>query len=315
MKKVLLACLLCIYGMVDAQPFEHFFNKNIIEYHLYVPNEVWGGRKENPCWEAGLTYIDYIYREDTAYFNNVCYYKYYWGPRGSYIGAYLREDTTCGKIYRYYPYLDTEYVWCDMSLNVGDTFFLPTFNDRMYWYEEQGTQLVVDSIAYINGKKIIYFPYIGTSRMWYDEYFFKDQTIVKLSFIEGIGPTYGPSGCTNSRSWPDESLSFLLCVHVNDSLEFIANPNVGCNIDYVPVEEQTSSQYIQIHPNPAKDYIYINLPEKEIKSIKLYNLLGVLLKEQKSNTANMDISSLSAGMYMLSIETGQYLVTKKFVKE
>lgn len=62
-------------------------------------------------------------------------------------------------------------------------------------------------------------------------------------------------------------------------------------------------------------YIYIDFPEEKIKSIKLYNLLGVLLKEQKSNKTSVDISSLPQGIYLLSIETDETVIAKKIVKE
>ncbi len=78
------------------------------------------------------------------------------------------------------------------------------------------------------------------------------------------------------------------------------------------VEFQTT---VNVYPNPAKDYICIDLPEEKIKSIKLYNLLGVLLKEQKDNKTSMDISSLPQGMHLLSIETDEIVITKKIIKQ
>ena len=312
MKKLLLACLLCIYGLVNAQPYESFFNKDKIEYHLYMPINT-KGIKENIMSISGATYSFYIYKKDTACFHNICYYRFY---EGGSVYTYLREDTTCGKIYRYYPNIDSEYVWCDMSLNVGDTFYLPIINDRLYLYPEQGTQLVVDSIAYINGKKIIYFPYIEVSEMWRNEYLFRDKTIVKLSFIEGIGSTYGPMGYDPLGG--GYGLSFLLCVHINDSLEFIANANAGCDINYVSIEEKNIPQYIRIHPNPTKGMIEIKSNNLNIKQIELFDIFGKLLLEKKSSesTITLDISPYAKGMYLLrytlSDDTQQ---TKKIIKE
>ncbi|MBO4581487.1 MAG: T9SS type A sorting domain-containing protein [Bacteroidales bacterium] len=61
--------------------------------------------------------------------------------------------------------------------------------------------------------------------------------------------------------------------------------------------------------------MYIDLPEENIKSAYLYNVLGVLLKEQKSNATSLDISSLPQGIYLLSIETDETVIAKKIVKE
>ena len=271
------------------------------------------GIKENIMSISGATYSFYIYKKDTACFHNICYYRFY---EGGSVYTYLREDTTCGKIYRYYPNIDSEYVWCDMSLNVGDTFYLPIINDRLYLYPEQGTQLVVDSIAYINGKKIIYFPYIEVSEMWRNEYLFRDKTIVKLSFIEGIGSTYGPMGYDPLGG--GYGLSFLLCVHINDSLEFIANANAGCDINYVSIEEKNIPQYIRLHPNPTNGMIEIQSNNLNIKQIELFDIFGKLLIEKKANesTVTLDVSPYAKGMYLLrytlSDDTQQ---TKKIIKE
>ena len=103
-----------------------------------------------------------------------------------------------------------------------------------------------------------------------------------------------------------------------DSLFYVAASGgsvlkVSCrDLDITSPTLQTT---INVYPNPAKDYIYIDLPEEKIKSVSLYNVLGVLLKEQKSNMTSVDISSLPQGMYLLSIETDENVITKKFIKE
>ena len=50
-------------------------------------------------------------------------YSFQGVPDEPYI--YLREDTLSGRIYRYDALYAREVVTCDMSLSVGDTFWLP----------------------------------------------------------------------------------------------------------------------------------------------------------------------------------------------
>ena len=82
---------------------------------------------------------------------------------GLHIG--LREDTVLGRLYRYYPELDTEVLLCDMSLHQGDTFRLPWLkvmhlpNWRDYYYHEWNYPLVVDTVFYEGGIKHINFKY------------------------------------------------------------------------------------------------------------------------------------------------------------
>ena len=113
-------------------------------------------------------------------------------------------------------------------------------------------------------------------------------------------------------------MSFLLCVHINDSLEFIANANAGCDINYVSIEEKNISQYIRIHPNPTNGMIEIKSNNLNIKQIELYDIFGKLLMEKKTNESivTLDVSPYAKGMYLLrytlSDDTQQ---TKKIIKE
>ena len=105
-----------------------------------------------------------------------------------------------------------------------------------------------------------------------------------------------------------------------DSLFYVAASGgsvlkVSCRDLDLDITSPALQTTVNIYPNPAKDYIYIDLPEEKIKSVSLYNVLGVLLKEQKSNMTSVDISSLPQGMYLLSIETDENVIIKKFVKE
>ena len=105
-----------------------------------------------------------------------------------------------------------------------------------------------------------------------------------------------------------------------DSLFYVATSGgsvlkVSCRDLDLAITSPSLQTTVNVYPNPAKDYIYIDLPEEKIKSVSLYNVLGVLLKEQKSNAASVDISSLPQGMYLLSIETEEKVITKKIVKE
>lgn len=106
-------------------------------------------------WCLGAMSLPFTSKDsDTAIFNNKRYRSFYYNT------VYLREDTLTGWIFRYYPYSDTEVVTCDMSLQEGDTFYFPSTPDTYTWYEELSGQgfVVVDSVTYSNGRKVIWFP-------------------------------------------------------------------------------------------------------------------------------------------------------------
>ena len=68
----------------------------------------------------------------------------------------------------------------------------------------------------------------------------------------------------------------------------------------------------EIYPNPASDKISI-IGIENIKSIKIFNSLGALVKHTK-NATNIDVSELSRGVHFLQVDNGN-IMTKKFIKK
>lgn len=93
-----------------------------------------------------------------------------------------------------------------------------------------------------------------------------------------------------------------------------------------PVAQASS---ITLFPNPAKDRLTVNgLRFKAETTISIYNLLGEQIAvyptsichlpasdSQLPSSCSFNISTLSAGIYILQTETDDGLVTKRFVKE
>lgn len=69
---------------------------------------------------------------------------------------------------------------------------------------------------------------------------------------------------------------------------------------------------IMIYPNPATDNIYVE-GAQNIKSIKVYSILGSLEKEV-FNTNQVDISDLSTGIHLIKVDNGT-VFTKKIIKQ
>jgi hypothetical protein len=77
---------------------------------------------------------------------------------------------------------------------------------------------------------------------------------------------------------------------------------------------------VNIYPNPATDNITIQLinPKQSIKSISIFDLQGkeVINKQLNSKQLQLDVSSLSSGVYLIRGETNTGLsFSRKFVKE
>ena len=80
-------------------------------------------------------------------------------------------------------------------------------------------------------------------------------------------------------------------------------------------EEELETQF-SFYPNPTKDVLYLyNESTFEVSSIKVYDSLGKLVLEQNKPSTQIDIASLSTGLFFVQIETAYSSLVKKIIKE
>ena len=202
--------------------------------------------------------------------------------------GYLRTEQD--KIYYVAKNENSEFLLYDFTLNVGDSF--------------NGMELLaIDTINILNTQRA---RYTFTDDVW----------------IKDIGSLYYPffERTINSSNIKQE----LLCVKFDTSIydyidryssystEFIwQNPNYEtCSCEQTTIEN-SESQYITISPNPVKNKLTLSLPNAE-NEIKIFDLQGKLLLQQNVGfSAEINVSMLPTGMYVLVVNGESY----KFVKE
>lgn len=69
-----------------------------------------------------------------------------------------------------------------------------------------------------------------------------------------------------------------------------------------------------IYPNPVKAALNVSIAPLTIKDIAVYDILGKKLNCKYSDST-INVSSLSEGTYFLKINTGNTILTRRFVKE
>ncbi len=79
------------------------------------------------------------------------------------------------------------------------------------------------------------------------------------------------------------------------------------------IEDNLQSQ-VAISPNPTNGSIYIET-NYLINSIKVFDVFGRLVLAQNNSSSQIEVSSLSAGLLFVQIETDKGIVTKKIVKK
>lgn len=75
--------------------------------------------------------------------------------------------------------------------------------------------------------------------------------------------------------------------------------------------EESRKQEINIYPNPADNYIFVNAKA----DYKIYDISGRLQLSGRAYNGMVDVSALTSGIYILKIEGGDRFSTAKFYKK
>jgi Secretion system C-terminal sorting domain/Peptidase_C39 like family len=145
--------------------------------------------------------------------------------------------------------------------------------------------------------------------------------IVRWGWTTGGGHFVVGSGINGTNisymnPWPGEGLhigtySWL----VSGSNHTWTHTNIistNLNVDELVFDDSK----IKIFPIPASSFVNIDSNEK-ISNFKIYNLIGQLVKNEKSDENNLkiDVSSLQSGTYILEFEIQNKPFYKKLIKE
>jgi hypothetical protein len=74
---------------------------------------------------------------------------------------------------------------------------------------------------------------------------------------------------------------------------------------------------INVFPNPTTSSLSVGHGKIHVQAIGITNMKGqcILSKSMSSSDELIDVSSLSAGVYVLHINTGKGIIVKKFLKK
>ncbi|HOY39317.1 MAG TPA: T9SS type A sorting domain-containing protein [Bacteroidales bacterium] len=124
-----------------------------------------------------------------------------------------------------------------------------------------------------------------------------------------------PFSITVPENYTDTTISVGLTNGIGESYEITLPVYVDCNVSSEPLNETAA---IQVYPNPATDYLQIQLPdENETSFVKILNLQGqtVLVQPLQSQTTRLDISGLAPGTYMVRLYYGHRIENVRMEKQ
>tara|TARA_R110000787_G_scaffold28923_5_gene78804 strand:+ start:40233 stop:42170 length:1938 start_codon:yes stop_codon:yes gene_type:complete len=108
-----------------------------------------------------------------------------------------------------------------------------------------------------------------------------------------------------------EPINFDIGLIVFDADRHLISKN---NTVILGTNDLSIANNISITPNPAQETIHINKPASvEIENIKIYNVLGQLIKEQKYSETVI-ISDLTTGLLFIHFETNYGIIHKSLIK-
>lgn len=71
---------------------------------------------------------------------------------------------------------------------------------------------------------------------------------------------------------------------------------------------------LSIYPNPVTGgKVYISSTKNQDKEIEIYNVLGKPVQKTRLNGRELDVSTLTPGIYILKIKEGKAKATRKLV--
>ncbi len=83
------------------------------------------------------------------------------------------------------------------------------------------------------------------------------------------------------------------------------------SIEKVFLADQTR---VYLYPNPVTNTIHVmGVDSKYFDGIKIYNVKGQVVKS--GNESSIDVSDLTRGLYILSVESNNKTVNKRFIKQ
>jgi hypothetical protein len=152
-----------------------------------------------------------------------------------------------------------------------------------------------------------------------------DTASINIHFGGGVPPytyawypNYNISDTTvaEPQVWPNSD-TFYFCT-IKDAIGCPFTFNNIAIVHVYPVNTNTILQEkVKIYPNPTQDWLTVELKESQLKSIKITDMTGKIVLEQHNLVNNqLDISRLSLGVYILSIEDkegnmGQFQILKE----
>jgi hypothetical protein len=126
-------------------------------------------------------------------------------------------------------------------------------------------------------------------------------------YVSNTSATIVNPGATNTYSY-----------YFIDDVCVSTDSGYASNYFYTNIQEISLETYVQLYPNPVKDFLSISNKYSHPIEFNLYNVLGQKIKTVEISPyskASIDLTFLNSGLYTISIASFSNIQTKKIIKQ
>jgi hypothetical protein len=139
----------------------------------------------------------------------------------------------------------------------------------------------------------------------------------KINLVWGFTPTFGDKFQIIDASG---TLSGAIDIANVTSTHTVTVSVVGNDLEVEVLAVLSTNEFnisdFKVYPNPANDFINIQLNNIEVSGIAIYNILGKeVLSQNRLIDNRVDVSNLDGGIYFMKINSQEKTVTKKIIIE
>ena len=81
-----------------------------------------------------------------------------------------------------------------------------------------------------------------------------------------------------------------------------------------PLSLERAEAHFSLHPNPVRDgFVYVESDHNGPKDIRIYDLFGKIVLEQRLVSKKLFVNALVPGVYMVQVRQEERIGTKKLV--
>lgn len=139
----------------------------------------------------------------------------------------------------------------------------------------------------------------------------------KLVLADGFGNVIDVVEYDDDAPWPDADGSGSYLQLVSLTLDnSLASSWVASSSDSLDTDKFNTMSSTVIYPNPVGDMLYVKSGEV-INNIEVYDIYGKVLQSKSYSTesATIDLSQYSSGIYLLKVSAESGILTRKIVKK